>query len=369
MEPVIGEQNCLRMEWIDFDKSKFLPESVIDRWLNDEDPLRKGMATFLFQWFDDSDYITIQSSGTTGSVRAFNVLKEHMVQSAKMTSSFFGYKKGDTALLCLSMNFIAGKMMVVRAIVSELKLGIASLDSNPLKSLDQGIDFCPMVPMQVANSLDKIHLIKKLLIGGAGLNSRLETQINNIHTECYMSFGMAETLSHIAIRKLDQKGHLFKILDQVSIDRNEEGCLRIEAPEIGVRNLETKDLVEIVGDRHFRWLGRKDNLINSGGVKVIPESIEEKFKDLLPDCEYFIGGIQDDRLGEKVVLCVECSSIKNIQKKITRNHLLELGLTNYQIPKTLFIIRQFERTESEKIKRKYILENIRKQEIIYQVDL
>ncbi len=357
------------MDWIDFNSTNFQPEIVIKTWRKDTNPLKSGVASFLSEWFDDSEYIQVQSSGTTGTVHSFKVLKEHMIESALMTSSFFDFQKGDKALLCLSTNFIAGKMMLVRSIVSELKLAIGTLDANPLKELKERIDFCPMVPLQVSNSMSEIHLVDKLLIGGVALHEDLEKQIVSIHPNAFMSFGMAETLSHIAMRKLGAEKGVFQVLDHVDVHSNDDDCLVITAAKIGVEGLCTKDLIEMVDENSFRWLGRMDNLINSGGVKVVPEIIEDVIKDLMPNKFYFIGGIPDDKLGQKVVLIIESKESTREKIYLTRENLLKLGLSNYQIPKEVFIIREFARTESEKIKRKYILDNLKNQEILVQHSL
>ncbi len=357
------------MEWIDFDVDKFDAEKYIRAWQKEKDPLKKGIAKFLEEWYDDSVYITIQSSGTTGAVRSFEVLKEHMEESAKMTASFFNFKKADTALLCLSMNFIAGKMMVVRSIVSELKLAISNLDANPLKNLVSEIDFCPMVPMQVENSVDKIYLIKQLLIGGASLNEELEAKVASIHTAAFMSFGMAETLSHIAIRKLGAPNTTFQILNNVIIEANGDNCLVISAPKIGVEKLVTKDLIELLDATRFKWLGRSDNLINSGGVKIIPELVEGVLKEAIPGLYFFIGSIPDKRLGEKVVLLIESKNGLEEQINFSKKMFKILGLSVFEIPKEVLIVSKFERTESRKIKRKSTLENLKNSEILYQVRL
>ncbi len=345
------------MDWINFDSENFDPSVYITNWKEESDPLKNGIASFLSEWYDDNEFISIQSSGTTGEIQSFDISKSCLLASAQMTASFFSFKKGDTALLCLSMNFIAGKMMVVRSIASQLKLAIGTMGSTPLIELNTRIDFCPMVPLQVENSLEHIHKINTLLIGGAGLNESLEKVIANKHQNAFMSFGMAETLSHIAIRKLGDHSRVFKLMDHVEISTKDD-CLLINAPELGVESLQTKDLIELVGEDSFRWVGRKDNLINSGGVKIIPEILEDQIKNIFPENDYFIGAIPDDSLGQKVVLIIEGELVGDGAKIVDRKVFESVGLSRYQIPKEIIHLQEFIRTESNKLKRKYILNHL-----------
>lgn len=362
-----GIPKSLSMLKIDFDKEVFRLENCLGLCEASGNSLALEVADFLKEWFNDSDKVAISSSGTTGVAKTFFVEKRYMRASAAMTADYFDLDKGKSGLLCLSTKFIAGKMMLVRAIESEMKLWISKVDSNPLEHLNQPIDFCPMVPLQVTGSIEKIDHIKSLLIGGAGLDSALENEIKKRHSSVFMSFGMAETLSHIAIRNLKDNALEYTILDGVDIGSDIDGCLIVNAPHLGVKGLKTKDLIEKTGSNRFRWLGRYDNLINSGGVKIRPEKLEAHIRHLIPDNDFFIGALPDDQLGESVVLIIEGIHQGIIDGNLTKADFK--GIDRYQIPKKVFILRRFSRTDSQKIQRKKIVKDLLNGEILFQKTL
>lgn len=308
----------------------------------------KAIGDFLLDWFDDNPYIDLQTSGTTGAPKIIRKNKQALVNSALATGDFFELKPGDKALCCLPVQFIAGKMMLVRSFILGLEIDFVAPNSNPLENVNKKYDFVAMVPLQVQNSLNQLHKVDKLIIGGAKMNHALENSLLNIGTKVYETYGMTETITHIAAKKIGERA--FSILPNVSISQDEKDCLVIDAPLVSDERLFTNDLVELINDNQFVLLGRIDNVVNSGGVKLIPEKIEEKLANGIK-ARFFVGGIPDTVLGEKLVLVIEGAQ-QNLDESIFS------VLDKYEKPKELFFIPEFDATDSGKIKRKAILKSL-----------
>ena len=266
-----------------------------------------------------------------------------------MTCDFLGLKEGNTALLCLPTEYISGKMMLVRAIERRMKLLIQTPSLFPLENITEEIDFCAMTPLQVQNSLDKIHCIKKLIIGGASISESLKQQLiqKNPRTKIYETYGMSETLSHIALKSISPKREeYFRVLDGIKISQDQRGCLVINAPLINDKILITNDLIKLKNKREFNFLGRIDNIINSGGIKISPENLEDWIKKFIPNELVFIG-IPDINLGEKLVLVLEGKEDLNL-----KSHILQLPFEKkYLKPKEIIFIEKIPRTPNNKIDR------------------
>lgn len=307
---------------------------------------------FVEEWFSDSKTVSVQTSGSTGAPKVFEFEKSRMLASAKKTCDFLELKEGDSALLCLPIEYISGKMMVVRSILRKLKLEIANPSLNPLENLENEVDFCAMTPLQVEHSLDKLYLIKKLIIGGAAVSKNLKSQISNLNlkTQIYETYGMSETLSHIALRKLFPEVDYFSLFQGIHISQDERGCLTINAPELNAEILKTNDIVEIVDDGKFRFIGRADNVINSGGAKIFPEQLEALVKKEIPNELVFLG-IPDEVLGQKLILIIEGNDNETI------NH--QLSTINFQPkfhkPKEIIFIDKIPRTPNGKVNRRELL--------------
>ena len=307
-------------------------------------------------WFSDSKTVKVQTSGSTGIPKIFDVEKDRMYHSAKTTCDILDLKKGDIALLCLPVDYISGKMTVVRAIERKLILWIKSPSSKPLADLTEEIDFCAMSPLQVENSLDKIHLIKNLIIGGAAVSENLKNKITQIlknsetRPQIYETYGMSETLSHIALKQIYPLAEeYFKVLDQVEISLDERGCLQIYAPNLNPELLKTNDLVEIKNEKEFRFLGRIDHVINSGGLKIYPEQLESVVKKIITNELVFLG-IEDEILGQKLVLVIEGKENEIIRKNLAK---LAYPSKNHH-PKNSIFIEEFPRISNGKIDRRQL---------------
>ncbi len=311
--------------------------------------INNDIFIFLSAWFDTRDFIIVKTSGSTGKPKDISLKKAHMINSALATGHFFGLGENTKALLCLSLNYIAGKMMLVRAMVLGWHLDVVAASSHPLEANNKHYDFCAMVPLQAQNSLPHLNRIKILIIGGTVVSDTLIEKIQILKTQVYATYGMTETISHIALKRLNRKPEAcYKVLPHVHISKDKRGCLVIEASKISDTKVFTNDLVKIIDDKHFNWLGRFDNIINSGGIKISPEIIEKKLTAILP-FRFFIAGLPDKRLGQKVVLICEGQSreIKNIG--------LEKYLSKYEVPKRIIFIAHFVETQTKKINRKKTL--------------
>ena len=339
----------MQIDFKNFDIKNILPRTEFE----------KKVLQFLQEWFSDSETVSVQTSGSTGIPKVFEIEKKRMLNSAKMTCDFLGLKEGDTALLCLPVQYISGKMMLVRAIERKLKVIISVPSSAP--EISQNIDFCAMTPLQVQNSLDKIHFIKNLIIGGAAVSEKLKNEISttlqfsNSPTRIYETYGMSETLSHIALKQISPiQEEYFTILNDVEISVDERNCLKIFAPKLNLEILQTNDIVELLNEKQFKFLGRFDNVINSGGVKIFAEELENLVKKHIDRDLVFLGK-PDETLGEKLILVIEDAStplsMTEIKSKI---YNLEFP-SKFHIPKEILFLEKFPRAENGKVLRKEIL--------------
>ncbi len=265
-----------------------------------------------------------------------------MVASAHATLQFLDLLPGNSALLCMDLKHIGAKMMVVRALVGGLQLHFTEPSKSPLTDIMSTIDFAALVPIQALNSINQLHQIKKTIIGGAPLSREEILQLANIDSEIYQTFGMTETISHIALKKISKKDAYYRLLPGISIKQSEKGNLIISAERLGIDHLETNDLIEIRGTDSFEWMGRADFIINSGGVKINPEEIENLLSPYITG-DYAISWKPDDRWGQKVVLVLEKSSVcKSLEK---------INLEKYKLPKTIVTLDELPRTVNGKLKR------------------
>ncbi|UWX60511.1 AMP-binding protein [Chryseobacterium oranimense] len=319
--------------------------------LSFETDFEQKIKKFLDEWFSEASTVKVQTSGSTGTPKIFEIEKKKMVNSAVMTCNFLGLQEGNKALLCLPVEYISGKMMIVRSIERKLKLMTAEPSLKPLELLNEAIDFCAMTPIQVENSLDKLHLIRNLIIGGAAVSESLKRKIaqNKIleDTRIFETYGMSETLSHIALKQvIPEPEDYFTAFENVSISVDKRGCLRIFAPNVNAEVLQTNDLVEIKNEKQFKFLGRIDNVINSGGAKIFPEMLEALVKKEIPNEAVFIG-MEDDSLGQKLILVIEGNQSADFTSKIS-------GIAfekNFHKPKEIIFIEEIPRTPNGKVNR------------------
>lgn len=336
------------------------------------------LEDFLSEWNNDSDRVLVHTSGSTGKPKPMMVEKKRMLNSARITCDFLGLKPGDSALLCMSLDYIAGKMVVVRSIERHLHLISVSPSGHPLKDIDLKdvngkdvngeITFAAMVPMQVYNTLqvpeerERLTHIRHLIIGGGAIDASLEKELQALpgNIAIWSTYGMTETLSHIALRRINgaEASEWYQPFDSVKISQTEEGCLVIDAPLVCAETLVTNDIVEIEKLR-FRIKGRKDNVICSGGIKIQIEEVEEFLKPHL-EKPFMLAKKKDEKFGEIAVLMSEDKEIKTVEATIRRllsgksddsNKSSESKSHKYWIPREYLHVDHLPLTETGKPKR------------------
>lgn len=345
-----------------------------------------ALEDFFSEWNNDSDRVLVHTSGSTGKPKPMMVEKERMLNSARITCDFLGLKPGDSALLCMSLDYIAGKMVVVRSIERHLHLISVSPSGHPLKDIDLKdvngkdvngeITFAAMVPMQVYNTLqvpeerERLTHVRHLIIGGGAIDASLEKELRSLpgNIAIWSTYGMTETLSHIALRRINgaEASEWYQPFDSVKISQTEEGCLVIDAPLVCAETLVTNDIVEIesyiynkVEKLRFRIKGRKDNVICSGGIKIQIEEVEALLKPHL-EKPFMIAKKKDEKFGEIAVLLTEDEDLKKVEATIRRllsgksddsNKSSESKSHKYWIPREFRYVDHLPLTETGKPKR------------------
>ena len=356
------------------------------------------LEDFLSEWNNDSDRVLVHTSGSTGKPKPMMVEKKRMLNSARITCDFLGLKPGDSALLCMSLDYIAGKMVVVRSIERHLHLISVSPSGHPLKDINLKdangkdvngeITFAAMVPMQVYNTLqvpeerERLTHVRHLIIGGGAIDASLEKELQALpgNIAIWSTYGMTETLSHIALRRINgaEASEWYQPFDSVKISQTEEGCLVIDAPLVCAETLVTNDIVEIESyiynkvEKHdeveknevveklrFRIKGRKDNVICSGGIKIQIEEVEALLKPHL-EKPFMIAKKKDEKFGEIAVLLTEDEDLKKVEATIRRllsgksddsNKSSESKCHKYWIPREYRYVEHLPLTETGKPKR------------------
>ncbi|PHS64156.1 MAG: O-succinylbenzoic acid--CoA ligase [Flavobacterium sp.] len=311
------------------------------------------IGLFLQQWLDENESVIVKTSGSTGTPKEIQLSKQQMMNSAKATEIFFKLPEKTTALLCLPSNYIAGKMMLVRAMVLGWNLHIVAPEKDAITQYDNEYDFVAMVPYQVHHSIKSLNKIKKLIIGGGAISEKLNQELQNVNTEVFATYGMTETITHIAVRRINglAKSNEYTALPNVKFSLNENDCLVIEAPEVSNKKVFTNDMVRLNSSTTFEYLGRIDNVINSGGIKLFPEQIEAKLSPYI-DCSFIIAPEKDEELGERLILILENES-NEISSNISEAFQY---LNSYERPKKIYTFSKFPFTETGKIKRSEVIQ-------------
>lgn len=312
----------------------------------------QNIGTFLKEWLNHNTTISSSTSGSTGKPKRIELLKSAVLKSAELTCSYFNLKKDDKVLLCLPTNFIAGKLMLIRALYAEMNIISVPPSRNPLKENKHTFDFAAMTPMQVKTILqenpEQLNKIRTLIIGGAPVDEHLENKLKQFTTNCFATFGMTETITHIAVRKINKDKH-YTALPTITFEKTKDNCLIINAPHLPQPKLITNDKIELIAKNKFIWKGRKDNVINSGGIKIQAEVLEKKIAEIIPHNRLFITTEPDELLGNKIILIIESESPFTINFE---------NLDKYETPKKIYWTAQFEETETGKIKRIKTLDQI-----------
>jgi O-succinylbenzoic acid--CoA ligase len=314
---------------------------------------KREVFTFIQLFLDpDGADIVQPTSGTTGDPKTISLTRDSMLLSARRTLALMELKPGNTAFLCLPVTYIAGKMMVVRALAGGLNLLMEAPSGRPLKALSRQVDFAAMVPLQVHDSLahkDPISLVRKLLVGGGSLTAALQDELSGFaHPLVYESFGMTETITHFALRRINgpEPDPFFRLMEGVKAGVDGRACLEVDIPGITRGKIKTNDLVVMEdGGRGFRWLGRYDHVINTGGIKIIPELLEQQARRctgleclMLPEA--------DPKLGEQLVLLVEYEGEDPpVEQWLS---CLRATLSAYEVPRRIQWVKTLPRNKSLK---------------------
>ncbi|MFQ5605879.1 MAG: AMP-binding protein [bacterium] len=348
------------------------------------DPFERQVLNFSGQWLSGEQTFHVRTSGSTGKPKNIALKRPQMISSARMTGRALDLAAADRALVCLPVTAIGGLMMLVRGFVLNLQMTIVTPTRNPfeevrrLKNIGQPnppqFDFVALLPLQMhtivnaaENLISKINGMKAILLGGAPVSPGLLNQIKKIKAPVYHTFGMTETASHIALRRLNgaRASEYFQVLPEVEIDQDEKGCLTIRSPITNNRKLTTHDLIEMPSKTRFRWLGRLDNVINSGGVKVPAEKIERVIESILPEIAggklcgkaFFVCGTPDEKFGEVVTFVFEGMPLAEKSQKQLRKGLSQ-KLPKFEIPRRFLSLEKFTYTANGKLHRSANCEQI-----------
>lgn len=318
----------------------------------------RDLYTFLYAWFSEGETMKVQTSGSTGVPKVMEVSKRAMMNSACRTCRFLELQEGDSLLLSMNLKYIGAQMMIVRALVGGLRVLLQEPCAHPLAAVREQIDFLSMVPMQLASSLQReaernvLQAAKVVIVGGGAVDSQLEEQLQALPCRVYSTYGMTETLSHIAMRSLNgpERSDRYYPLPGVTLSLSARDTLVIEVPDVCAGQLETNDCVTLYPDGSFVVKGRVDNVINSGGVKIQIEEDERLLQGVL-SFPFAITSVPDSFYGERVVLLAEHPELS---AKETDEYLvlLKQTLPRYHAPRDIIFVRSLPRTENGKIDRK-----------------
>jgi O-succinylbenzoic acid--CoA ligase len=322
---------------------------------------------FIESWGDKSiKTFEVKTSGSTGKPKVIQHSRAAMIVSAERTCQFFDLSEGNTALLALPLTGVGAKMMLVRSIVKQLQLICVEPSSAPLSAIElkNEIDFAAFTPMQMSMMLDdesakqKVSRIKKIILGGGEVSMALKQRLGSLPSMIYETYGMTETISHVALKRLNgaTAAEDFTVLDGISISQDERGCLLITAPSISPETIRTNDIVELQSSNSFKWIGRYDNMINTGGIKIAADSVERKLNNAIR-VPFFIAGTSDEVLGQKITLYVESHDNGNYSESVLKE-TFETLLERHEKPRLIICTPKFAYTETGKIDRHKTMEQL-----------
>ncbi|AMM51980.1 acyl-CoA synthetase [Rufibacter sp. DG15C] len=321
---------------------------------------------FCKNWLLGVQEFPVMTSGSTGTPKVITLTREQMEASAQRTLRIFNLQPEDKVLVCLNTEYIAGMMMLVRGLVGQLHMTIIEPIGNPLANVDAdaSFDFVAMVPLQLQmlleqtpEKVDQLNQMKAVLLGGAAIHRNLEEAVQSLQVPVYQSYGMTETVSHVAVRQLNGKdrSEYYVAPQEVILGQDERGCLTISAEVTNHEILVTNDLVELRDAHSFKWLGRADNIINSGGVKVQLEKVEQALGDAMSNLgmnrRFFAAALPDEALGERLIAVLEGSPLAEEEEKNLKGMLNET-LSKYEIPKQFGYLPRLPETATGKVDRR-----------------
>lgn len=319
--------------------------------------------SFIRDWISQKKEFEVTTSGSTGIPKKIMIHRDQMIASASLTARVLNLEEGQSCLICIDTKYIGGRMMLVRALTLGLRIFAVDPCANPMEKIPSGqwVNFAALVPYQVENVLasGNSHLLLKridtAIVGGAPLNESTIEKLDDLSCKFYATYGMTETISHVALRRLNgpQKQNHFQCLPGITADLDDRGCLLLSVPYLSDK-IVTNDLAEIISPRSFRWRGRFDNIINTGGIKVSPEKVEDVIAKFLITTghtyRFFVHGVDDRQLGLRIVLVIEANILDEQFLKSLQSSLAA-ALPPYEIPKEAVLVSKFSETENGKINR------------------
>lgn len=338
--------NIIRINGVEYSVDNINQFHAIAEW-------EKEIKDFLIQFFSPTiQEISFQTSGTTGIPKEIKFSKKQLIQSASHSCEFFQLNKETNGLLCLPCKYVAGRMMLVRAFVSGMNLIVVEPSLNPLMNLENTrINFTAMTPAQVYQSINLANnvfaKINTIIIGGGEIHPDLEKKLIDYKNQLYATFGMTETLTHVAVRKIGTS-YYQSIHDSIQFQTNQEGDLWISIPYISREIIKTKDQINLLDKYSFEWLGRKDHVINTGGVKIYAEQIEKKiFNSKILTQKFYVTSKKDQIMGEVPVLVIQSDKMN-----IISTDKINSILSPFEKIKEVIFEKEINTTPTSKIIRK-----------------
>ena len=327
-----------------------LPEEIDPSWSGS---WNLSVINSIKEWYNDNGYVTMYTSGSTGKPKAIQLSKQDIKASVQLTLSTFKLNRKDKILCCLPLSYIAGRMMLYRGLIGRLDIILVEPKINPIAELIEPIKFMALTPMQIEAILDqtpeKFDLVDIILIGGAPISNNLERKIlDRVKSQVFESYGMTETITHVAIREIDRQDY-FEALAGVRFSIHADDCLSIHTNHLSQTKFDTNDVVHLLSESKFRWQGRRDRIINVGGIKVSPEQLETKISALLA-MPYFVINLPDDTAGEQIALVIEDKQWGE-QRILTALDEVSAVCSKYERPRTIFFSSKFVRTHTGKVDR------------------
>lgn len=361
--------NDYPFETITINKRDVPLRDIVSQSVLGETEFEQETFSFLQQWMSGTSSFEFQTSGSTGNPKVISFTRDQLIQSATATIKALGLTEGSTALVCVNTKYVAGKMMLVRACINRMKIFAVEPSSTPMEKIPhhRKIDFAAMVPLQMDTMIregfnKRLNTINTIIIGGAAISNDLRLKIKStLNTHVYATYGMTETITHVALQDLRGAEDVFTILPNIKITQDTRSCLVIQAPYLPAPVV-TNDLVQLISADSFKWLGRIDNIINSGGIKISPEKVEIKveaiFKRLNINQRLMVAGIPDEILGSKIVLLVEGAPLP---PDLVSSLLGELNhnIERFEIPRQIIAVKRFIMTKTGKINRPATLQYVK----------
>ena len=319
---------------------------------------KSDLKNFLSEWYSKKKIIEVTTSGSTGKPKTLRLAKDFVAASAQRTIQFFQLKKGDRVLHCLPERYVAGKLMIIRALLGNLDLFAAEPATNFSFLQTEKFRFAAMVPAQVNKILHSephpgswFQNLEQLLIGGSAVPFSVEKKLQSIPTSCYSSYAMTETATHIALRRLNENGadEYYHCMDDITVQLSKENCLQIFMPGLAEQPLQTTDLAKLIDEKTFCILGRSDNVIISGGIKYSPEQIEKKLEPFIK-IPFLISSLPHESLGEQLVLVIEGNENNELLQNV--KIICKKRLTKYEQPRQIIFVQHLPKVENNKHDRK-----------------